>query len=130
MGHTQQRVSLRGCVQAAPGFDEFILHRVGVWADRLAEQEAIAERALILPGSWVRLQGGAGRPALLSRQGGLAGRANRRQWREHNRHIDAAAPPKNSAMPPSSVPPPASDANGAPPQITVEQIGVVGQTCD
>ena len=28
MGHVHQRVSLRGCVQAAPGFNEFVLHKV------------------------------------------------------------------------------------------------------
>jgi hypothetical protein len=130
MGHTQQRVSLRGCVQAAPGFEEFVLHGVSIAADRLAEQEAIAERALIPPGSWVRLQSGtADLRSYLGKEVSLVGRivdtgANT---------IGTSTPPArptDRAMPPSTVPPAAADANGGPPQIAVEQITAVGKTCE
>ncbi len=128
MGHTQQRVSLRGCVQAAPGVDAYVLHRISIVADQIPEQEAMAQRALLPPGSWVRLRGATSLRSYLGKEVSLTGRivdsgANT---------IGTSAPPAtptDRAMPPSTVPPIAADANGAPPEIAVEQISALGPAC-
>jgi hypothetical protein len=38
--------------------------------------------------------------------------------------------PTDRAMPPSSVPPEATDANGTPPEVAVEQISTLKPTCE
>jgi hypothetical protein len=56
MGHAHQRVSLRGCVQAAPGFNRYVLHRVTFVADQASLGMLAAQKTIIPPGSWVRLK--------------------------------------------------------------------------
>ena len=56
MGHAHQRVSLRGCVQAAPGFNHYVLHRVTFVTDQASREMLAAQKTMIPPGSWVRLK--------------------------------------------------------------------------
>lgn len=130
MGHAHQRVSLRGCVQAAPGFNRYVLHRVTFVTDQASGDMLAAGKAIIAPGSWVRLK--AEKTDLknyLGQQVAVTGRVDDTGANTIGTSSKESQP-TDRAMPPSSVPPRASDANGAPPEVAVEQISTLMPKCE
>jgi hypothetical protein len=129
MGRGPQQVSLRGCVQAAPGFNHYVLHRVTFASEQPGDPKVAAEKAIIPPGSWVRLQPNKNDlKSYLGKQVSVNGEivdtgANT---------IGSSTPPSlptDRAQPPSSVPPRAADANGEPPLVSIAQISTIASTC-
>ena len=129
MGRVHQHVSLRGCVQAAPGSNRYVLHRVTFVTDQASSEALAAEKAIIPPGSWVRLRAGkANLRDYLGQQVAVTGMIDDSGVNTIGRSSKASQP-TDRAMPPSSIPPPATDANGAPPEVAVEQISTLMPTC-
>jgi hypothetical protein len=130
MGHAHQRVSLRGCVQAAPGFNRYVLHRVTFVTDQTAKETLAAEKTMIPPGSWVRLKADkTDLKGYLGQQVAVTGMIDDTGANTIGTS-SRAAQPTDRAMPPSSVPPYATDANGAPPEVAVEQISTLMPRCE
>ena len=131
MGHVHQRVSLRGCVQAAPGFNEFVLHKVTFPTDEQQGEDLLKQEALIPEGSWVRLKAGKADPkGYLGQRVSVTGEIIDTGQNTIGTSSRRSQDPTDRAMPPSTVPPPAADANGAPPEVRVDQISPLPQRCD
>jgi hypothetical protein len=131
MGHVHQRVSLSGCVQAAPGFNEFVLHKVTFPSDEPRSEDLMKQEALIPEGSWVRLKAGKADPkGYLGQRVSVTGQIIDAGENTIGTSSRRSQHPTDRAMPPSTVPPPAADANGAPPEILVDQISPLLQRCD
>ena len=89
------------------------------------------QEALIPEGSWVRLKAGKADPkGYLGQRVSVTGQIT--DAGENTIGTSSVPPqhPTDRAMPPSSIPPPAADANGAPPEILVDQISPLPQRCD
>ena len=127
-----QRVKIEGCVQAAPGQNEYELKEVYMPppAAQPVQQDTM-EHPVATNGSWVRLTGGSqdlkgylGQRVTIigkvedpgSNTIGTSGRT-------------PAETPEARAGRPSSVPPPSADANGNAPLIAVETIQKMNQAC-
>jgi hypothetical protein len=131
MGHAHQHVVLQGCVQSAPGFNEFILHKVTFPSDRPRNEDTMTPETLIPEGSWVRLKAGKADPkGYLGQKVSVTGEVVDTGANTIGTSSKRAQRPADRAMPPTSVPPVAADANGAPPQIVVDQISTLTQTCE
>jgi hypothetical protein len=130
MGHAHRRVSLHGCVQAAPGFNQYVLHRVTFASDQSTTDEIAAATTIIPPGSWVRLKAEkADLKSYLGQQVAVTGVIDDTGANTIGTSSKRSQP-TDRAMPPSSVPPPAADANGAPPEVAVEQISTLMPQCE
>ena len=130
MGHAHQHVSLRGCVQAAPGINRYVLHRVTFLTDPASRQTLAEAKTIIPPGSWVRLKADkADLREYLGQQVAVTGMIDDSGANTIGTSSKVAQP-TDRAMPPSSVPPPATDANGAAPEVAVEQISTLMPRCE
>jgi hypothetical protein len=130
MGHAHQHVRLRGCVQAAPGSNRYVLHRVTFLTDQSPSAMVTAEKTIIAPGSWVRLKAEkADLKNYLGQQVAVTGMIDDTGANTIGTS-STVSQPTDRAMPPSSVPPQATDANGAPPEVAVEQISTLMPRCE
>jgi hypothetical protein len=143
---TNERIRLQGCVQQANPVDKFTLQRVFVPppAEQPQGQETMEHRVAVPQGTWVRLTGDADelkknlgkrvdiQGTMISRGEttiGTSGRTQDPQAQFARAARDASTSPVR-ANPPSTIPPPAALANGTAPEIAVEKITKISDTCE
>jgi hypothetical protein len=141
---TPERVKLDGCVQAAPGNRQYVLQDVVLPGppEQPVGNEALSQGPNIPQGSWVRLKRGGddleqylGKrvevEGLISDSGrttmGTAGNGDDQS--KLRRASPDASSTTDRSLPPSTVPPYGASANGLAPEVTVERIKTVADTC-
>jgi hypothetical protein len=139
-----QRVKLNGCVQAAPGYRRYILQDVVTpgTAEQPTGNDARSQALVVPDGSWVRLARGAGDleqylgkrveiegvvadtgEPTIGTTGGVDDRTKLR------RSAPDASSTTDRSLPPSTAAPYGANANGTAPQITVERISTLADSC-
>lgn len=145
-----ERVKIEGCVQAAPGQNEFALKEVYVPPPaEQTEQQDTMEHPVVKNGSWVRLTGGTQdlkdylgqRVSVIGNVAdsgqntlGTSGRTlpAKEATDTHGKFVQSSKDANTNpdrAMPPSTVAPVGADANGNAPLIAVEKIDKLNQAC-
>src|SRR5262245_39726012 len=140
---TPRPVKLDGCVQAAPGIHQYVLQGVvtPVHAEQSAGGGSLPQEGVVPDGSWVRLARGVEslEPYLGKRvevEGTITdtgeptmGTTGEDEQRKLRRASPDASSTTDRSGPPSTVPPSAANANGFAPQVAVERIKKLAETC-
>jgi hypothetical protein len=146
-----ERIKIEGCVQAAPGQNEFALKEVYVPppAEQPVQQDTMEHPVPVSNGSWVRLTGGSQdlkdylgqRVTIIGKVTesgantlGTSGRTTPAKEAQdtHGKFAQSSKDANTNpdrAMPPSTVAPVGADANGNAPLIAVETIDKMNQAC-
>jgi hypothetical protein len=149
-----ETVKVEGCIQGAPGTPgrEYILAHATMAEPETQPQgqETMEHGPLVTPGSWVRLSPGSidlkdyvGQRVAVTGEVmdrgnntlGTSGRENPKEqaMSDHDKFArsahDAGTNP-DRAVPPSTVAPMGANANGNAPQIAVEKVAKLGQSCE
>jgi hypothetical protein len=127
-----QRVKIEGCVQAAPGQNEFELKEVYVPppAAQPVQQDTMEHPLPVSNGSWVRLTGGTQNlKDYLGQRVTIIGKVENSGSNTIGTSGRTEPSTGHQADRPSTVPPQSADANGNAPLIAIETIDKMNQAC-